>query len=51
MGLPYALFHSRSDTDGVAGQRWREAMLDIAKRVWESLHIEHGLPLLDPNNL
>jgi len=37
MGLPYALFYSRSDADGTAGQRWREAMLCIAKQVWESL--------------
>jgi len=44
MGLPYSLSHSRSDTDGAAGQRWRESMLGIAKQVWESLHAEHGLP-------
>jgi ATP-binding protein involved in chromosome partitioning len=37
MGLPYALFYSRSDADGAAGQQWREAMLRIAKQVWESV--------------
>ncbi|KAI0247793.1 P-loop containing nucleoside triphosphate hydrolase protein [Lactifluus subvellereus] len=40
-GLPYALFNSRSSTDGVAGQRWREAMLGVTERVWEALHIKH----------
>jgi ATP-binding protein involved in chromosome partitioning len=39
-GLPYTLFNSRCDTDGVSGQRWREAMLDITERVWEALHTE-----------
>jgi hypothetical protein len=39
VGLPYALF-SHTDTDGAAGQRWREGMLDIAVRVWESLLAE-----------
>ena len=39
-GLPYALFSSHSDADGVSGQRWREAMSGVAERVWEALHTE-----------
>jgi ATP-binding protein involved in chromosome partitioning len=42
VGLPYALFNSHTDTDGAAGQRWREGMVDIAARVWESLLAERG---------
>ncbi|KAI9437004.1 P-loop containing nucleoside triphosphate hydrolase protein [Lactarius indigo] len=37
-GLPYALLSSRSETDGLAGHRWREAMTSVAERVWEALH-------------
>ncbi len=37
-GLPYALLVSRSETDGVAGRRWCEAMTSVAERVWEVLH-------------
>ncbi|KAF8480782.1 P-loop containing nucleoside triphosphate hydrolase protein [Russula ochroleuca] len=43
-GLPYAILNSRSNTDGVAGQLWREAMLAITERVWDVLHTEHGVP-------
>jgi len=42
VGLPYALFNSHTDTDGAAGHRWREGMLDIAVQVWESLLAERG---------
>lgn len=41
-GLPYALLSGRSETDGVAGTQWREAMTDIAERVWEALHSDAG---------
>jgi len=37
-GLPYALLGLRSETDGVAGGRWREAMTGVSERVWEALH-------------
>ena len=42
VGLPYTLFNSHTDNDGAAGQRWREGMLDITVRVWESLLAERG---------
>jgi ATP-binding protein involved in chromosome partitioning len=38
-GLPYALLSMRSETDGVAGRQWREAMTGVAERVWEALHL------------
>jgi ATP-binding protein involved in chromosome partitioning len=40
-GLPYTLFLSRSDTDGVSGHRWRDAMAGVAEKVWEALHADH----------
>ena len=42
VGLPYALLSGRSETDGVAGTQWREAMTGIAERVWEALHSDAG---------
>ncbi|KAF8266656.1 P-loop containing nucleoside triphosphate hydrolase protein [Lactarius quietus] len=36
-GLPYALLSMRSETDGVAGRQWCEAMTGVAERVWEAL--------------
>ncbi|KAH9958670.1 ParA/MinD ATPase like-domain-containing protein [Lactifluus volemus] len=37
-GLPYSLC---SDTDGVSGHRWRDAMAGVAEQVWEAIHPEH----------
>ncbi|KAH9036623.1 P-loop containing nucleoside triphosphate hydrolase protein [Lactarius pseudohatsudake] len=39
-GLPYALLTSRSgsESDGLAGHQWHEAMTGVAERVWEALH-------------
>lgn len=37
-GLPYALLSVHSETDGVAGRQWCEAMTGIAERVWNTLH-------------
>ena len=39
-GLPYALLSMRSETDGVAGRQWREAMTGVAERVWEALYLD-----------
>lgn len=39
-GLPYAILNPCSNTDGMAGELWRKAMLAITGHVWEVLHTE-----------
>ena len=43
-GLPYAIFSSRSDTDGETGRLWQDTMLGITRCVWEALYTELGVP-------
>jgi ATP-binding protein involved in chromosome partitioning len=45
-GLPYALLSLRSETDGVAGRQWHEAMTGVAERVWEALHPGPGTVMM-----